>query len=128
MNVTTHARHLFLVCIVLASAGVMLPAQTIDPAKPAQDDPLTRPRKDQKPPKLEKAYQKWLEDDVRDIITPEEEAAFRKLSNSAERDNFIEQFWLRRDPTPDTVENEFKEEHYRRIEYANEHFASGIPG
>lgn len=60
MIVTTHASRLFLVCIVLASAGVMLPAQTIDPAKPVQDDPLTRPRKDQKPAKLEKAYQKWL--------------------------------------------------------------------
>ncbi len=41
---------------------------------------------------------------------------------------FIEQFWLRRDPTPDTEENEFREEHYRRIQYANEHYAAGIPG
>jgi GWxTD domain-containing protein len=106
----------------------MLPAQTIDPAKPVQDDPLTRPRKDQKPAKLEKAYQKWLEDDVRDIITPEEEAAFRKLSNSTERDNFVEAFWRRRDPTPDTEENEFKEEHYRRIAYADEHFGAGVRG
>jgi GWxTD domain-containing protein len=73
-------------------------------------------------------YKKWLDNDVRWIITPEEMTAFKALSNDEERDNFIEQFWLRRDPTPDTVENEFKEEHYRRIEYANEHFASGIPG
>ena len=51
-----------------------------------------------------------------------------KLNNDEEREQFIEQFWLRRDPTPDTEENEFKEEHYRRIAYANEHFASGIPG
>ncbi len=62
------------------------------------------------------------------IITPEEKAAFKQLSNDEERDNFIEAFWQRRDPTPDTPENEFKEEHYRRIEYANEHFAAGIPG
>ena len=54
--------------------------------------------------------------------------AFKQLSNDEERDQFIEQFWLRRDPTPDTAENEYKEEHYRRIAYANEHFAAGMPG
>jgi GWxTD domain-containing protein len=73
-------------------------------------------------------YKKWLDEDVRWIITDEERTAFKQLSNDEERDQFIEQFWLRRDPTPDTVENEFKEEHYRRIAYANEHFAAGIPG
>jgi GWxTD domain-containing protein len=127
--VIPRARHLFLACIVyLSSAGVMLQAQTVDPGKPAQDDPLTRPRKDQKPAKMESAYRKWLEDDVSDIITPEEEAAFRKLSNNAERDSFVEAFWRRRDPTPDTEENEFKEEHYRRIAYADEHFGAGARG
>ena len=54
--------------------------------------------------------------------------AFKRLKTDEEREQFIEQFWLRRDPTPDTDENEFKEEHYRRIAYANEHYASGIPG
>ena len=54
--------------------------------------------------------------------------AFKRLQTDEEREQFIEQFWLRRDPTPDIAENEFKEEHYRRIAYANEHFASGIPG
>ena len=73
-------------------------------------------------------YKKWLDEDVRYIITDEERAAFKQLSNDEERDNFIEAFWARRDPTPDTVENEFKEEHYSRIAYANEHFAAGIPG
>ena len=68
------------------------------------------------------------DEDVRWIITSEEESAFKKLSNDAERDTFIEGFWLRRDPTPDTAENEYKEEHYRRIAYANEHFAAGMPG
>ena len=62
------------------------------------------------------------------IITDQERAAFKQLSNDEERDNFIEAFWQRRDPTPDTEENEYKEEHYRRIAYANEHFAAGIPG
>ncbi len=77
---------------------------------------------------LSKTYKKWLDEDVVYIITPEEKAAFKQLSNDEERDNFIEAFWQRRDPTPDTPENEFKEEHYRRIEYANEHFAAGVPG
>ena len=77
---------------------------------------------------LSSTYKKWLNQDVVYIITPEEKAAFKALSNDEERDQFIEQFWLRRDPTPDTPENEYKEEHYRRIAYANEHFSAGIPG
>src|SRR3954451_1931703 len=99
-------------------------------------DPLTRPlttkqkKRNDKALKTElgKTYKKWLDEDVRWIITDEERNAFKQLSNDEERDNFVEQFWLRRDPTPDTLENEFKEEHYRRIAYANEHFAAGIPG
>ena len=75
-----------------------------------------------------KTYQTWLDQDVRYIISPEEEQAFKLLSTDEERDAFIEQFWLRRDPTPDTEENEFREEHYRRIQYANEHFSAGVPG
>jgi len=77
---------------------------------------------------LASAYDSWEKTDVAYIITDEERQAFHRLSNDEERDSFIEQFWLRRDPTPDTEENEFKEEHYRRIAYANERFASGIPG
>ena len=77
---------------------------------------------------MSKPYKKWLDEDVAYIITDEERAAFKQLSNDEERDNFIEAFWQRRDPTPDTEENEFKEEHYQRIAYANEHFAAGIPG
>lgn len=77
---------------------------------------------------VSKVYKKWLDEDVRYIISDEERSAFKQLSNDEERDNFIEAFWARRDPTPDTVENEFKEEHYARIAYANEHFPAGIPG
>jgi GWxTD domain-containing protein len=77
---------------------------------------------------LETPYKKWLNEDVGYIITDEERTAFKRMATDEERQNFIEGFWLRRDPTPDTEENEFKEEHYRRIEYANEHYASGIPG
>ncbi len=101
-----------------------------------QVDPLKRPLSDKEKKANEKrfkqevsgSYKKWLDEDVRWIITDEERAAFRQLSNDEERDQFIEAFWQRRDPTPDTIENEFKEEHYRRIAYANEHFAAGIPG
>jgi GWxTD domain-containing protein len=97
-----------------------------------QQDPLKRQRKDDDKgaikEKLGGVYKKWLDEDVRWIITDEELSAFKKLSNNAERDTFIEAFWQRRDPTPDTAENEYKEEHYRRIAYANEHFAAGIPG
>lgn len=99
-------------------------------------DPLKRPITDKQKKEnakslkqeLGKTYKKWLDEDVSYIITDEERKAFKQLSNDEERDQFIEAFWQRRDPTPDTEENEFKEEHYRRIEYANEHFAAGIPG
>ena len=99
-------------------------------------DPLKRPINEKQKKEnakslkqeLSKTYKKWLDEDVRWIITDEERSAFKQLSNDEERDQFIEAFWQRRDPTPDTVENEFKEEHYRRIAYANEHFAAGIPG
>jgi GWxTD domain-containing protein len=77
---------------------------------------------------LDNVYKKWLDEDVTYIITPEERSAFLRLQTNEEREQFIEQFWLRRNPDPDSPENTFKEEHYRRIAYANEHYASGIPG
>lgn len=73
-------------------------------------------------------YKKWLEEDVLYIISEEERKVFKELKNDEERESFIEQFWMRRDPDPRTADNSFKEEHYRRIAYANQHFASGIPG
>lgn len=110
------------------------PASTVQGSKPV--DPLKREISPEQKKKNEKAFKKevdsaykhWLDEDVKWIITGEELQAFKQLSNDEERDQFIEQFWLRRDPTPDTEENEFKEEHYRRIAYANEHFPAGIPG
>jgi GWxTD domain-containing protein len=105
-------------------------------AQGSQVDPLKRPIPDKQRKanakalkiELSKTYRKWLDEDVRWIITDQEKSAFMQLSNDEERDQFIEAFWQRRDPTPDTEENEFKEEHYRRIAYANEHFAAGVPG
>src|SRR5437588_4194429 len=79
-------------------------------------------------PELNKAYKDWLEKDVAYIITDEERKAFKKLQTDDERERFIEEFWRRRDPDPDTDENEYREEYYERIAYANEHFSSGIPG
>jgi GWxTD domain-containing protein len=94
--------------------------------------PMTEKEKKKKEDKLRKEletpWKNWLNVDVGYIITDEERAAFKRFQTDEERQQFVEGFWLRRDPTPDTEENEFKEEHYRRIAYANERFASGIPG
>lgn len=73
-------------------------------------------------------YKKWLDEEVQYIISDEERTAFLRLSTNEEREQFIESFWNVRDPTPDTIENEVREEHYRRIAYANERFASGVAG
>ena len=101
------------VALLIAVAGALTLA-----AWQAQPAPATPPG----------PYGKWLREDVAYIITSEERNAFLKLTTDAEREQFIEQFWLRRDPTPGTIENEFKEEHYRRIAYANEHYAAASPG
>jgi len=113
------------------------PSKKTDAKKAAdQRETNSRPMTDKERKAKEKAlrkelatpYRKWLNEDVAYIITDEEKSAFLRLQTDEEREQFIENFWLRRDPSPDTVENEFKEEHYRRIAYANEHYASGIPG
>jgi GWxTD domain-containing protein len=101
-----------------------------------EQDPLKRERSDKAKFAAQKAvrqeikgaYKSWLEQDVAYIISDEERKAFKTLSNDEEREAFIENFWLRRNPNPDSPENEFREEHYRRIAYANEHFAAGRPG
>ena len=120
---------------LLASPAPSFAAKKQTPLAPDQETvakPLTEKEKKKRDAKLRKEletpYKKWLSEDVVYIITDEERQAFKHLSTDEEREQFIEQFWLRRDPTPDTQENEFKEEHYRRIAYANERFASGIPG
>ena len=108
--------------------------------QPSSQDPDYDPRKRRRSDKeqyaaqqalkqeIKGAYKTWLTQDVVWIITDEETKSFKSLSNDEERDAFIEQFWLRRNPNPDSPENEFREEHYRRIAYANEHFAAGKPG
>jgi GWxTD domain-containing protein len=103
------------------------PAKRETVAKPLTEKQLKKKEAALKK-ELETPWKKWLNEDVTYIITDEERKAFKQFNTDEEREQFVEQFWLRRDPTPDTVENEYKEEHYRRIAYANEHYASGAPG
>ncbi len=140
-----------LLLLVLTMMGAReLPAQgTTTPAAQAAPDGVTRaPATEEKPDPLKRpltdkerfaqqhalrgelkgSYKTWLDQDVRWIITDQEMQAFKSLGNDEERDQFIENFWLRRNPNPDSPENEYREEHYARIAYANEHFAAGKPG
>jgi GWxTD domain-containing protein len=89
-------------------------------------DVMERQRKQR--PEVKKIYKEWVDKDVAYIISDAERSAFKKLVTDEEREQFIEAFWQRRDPDPDTDENEYKEQYYERIAYANEHYASGIPG
>jgi GWxTD domain-containing protein len=149
-GVGSHPKFILILLIAAGLAGSNASAQDPKPvdgaavpaaasANPPQDqepDPLKKPLTAKQKEKQKKAlkvelsrpYKKWLDEDVVWIISDEERQAFKQLSNDEERDQFIEAFWQRRDPTPDTEENEFKEEHYQRIAYANEHFAAGVPG
>ena len=110
-------------------AGLVVPLEAQDSGEPAK---LTKKQEKRRLERLRKELQgpfkRWLDEDVRYIITPEERKAFVQMATDEERENFIESFWMRRDPTPDSMENEYKEEHYRRIAYANDRYASGIPG
>lgn len=140
-------RHALLVALVFAASAASVATlhgqQTPTPAPAGSagstadtQDPLNRPLNDKERFKQQKElrqelkgpYKKWLDEDVRWIITDQELKAFKSLANDEERESFIENFWLRRNPNPDSPENEFREEHYRRIAYANEHFAAGKPG
>ena len=115
--------------LLLTSSSWSVAQKKNDPKK--EDTKKEVPKNVQRSRELEsasRALRKWLDEDVSYVITNEERTAFKALKTDEEREQFIEQFWLRRDPTPDTVDNEFKEEHYARIAYANERFASGIPG
>lgn len=117
-------RFTFLAAALMLAASVPVSAQR-DKEQPNQD-PTSRSRNVR--PEIKEAYKRWLDQDVPYIITKEERRAFMALQTDEERENFIENFWRRRDPNPDTEENEFREEYYERIAYANERFTSGIPG
>lgn len=103
-------------------------AEKPDPLKRHLSDREERQRRKATVQELKGQYKKWLDQDVRWIITDQEAKTFKSLANDEERDAFIEQFWLRRNPNPDSLDNEYRDEYYARIEYANEHFAAGKPG
>lgn len=109
-------RHTMLALFVLALASPAVFAQKKSDRQTNQQD------------EIPKVYREWPDKDVAYIITPQERAAYKKLKTNEEREQFIELFWRRRDPDPDTDENEYREEYYERIAYANEHYTSGIPG
>lgn len=135
-------RFTLILAIAIGAAAYLPPAHAqqkqSDDSQVSQDgqNPLTRKLSDKERFKEQKelqqelhgTYKKWLDQDVRWIITDQERKAFKSLSNDEERDAFIEQFWRRRNPDPDSPENTYREEHYRRIAYADEHFAAGKPG
>src|SRR6266705_666510 len=108
----------------------------VDQTEDQSGDPLKRPISEKRRKENAKSFKhelsvedkKWLNEDVRWIVTDDERKAFMQLSNEEEREQFIEAFWQRRNPNPDSEDNEFKDEHYRRIAYANEHLPAGIPG
>src|SRR6202795_5037326 len=128
------ARTLFTSLSLLTLGMPVVRAQQEQPAP--QQDPTAHQTLDRAQKKkirktlkeLDTPYKQWLNEDVIYIISPDGRNAFLQLATNEEREQFIEQFWLRRSNNPDLPDNEFKEEHYRRIAYANEHYASGIPG
>jgi GWxTD domain-containing protein len=97
-----------------------IPSTATNKKEPKRDKRLAR--------ELGSAYDSWLKEEVPDIITDEERRAFLQLSTNEEREQFVESFWDRRNPDPESAANIYKEEHYRRLAYADERFASGIPG
>ena len=105
---------LVLLCAFIVLAFVVVQGNAQAPSKNAKQE--------------EGSYKKWLEQDVVYIITSEERDIFKALTADDEREAFIEQFWYRRDPDPSTSINEYKEEHYRRLAYAKDHFSTGMPG
>jgi GWxTD domain-containing protein len=118
-----------LAAVILAAGGLLYPLASarLVPALAAATPPDAA--RQQAARKLAEAIarpdlRKWVDEDVAYIITPEERQVFLHLTEHAHMVQFIEQFWLRRDPTPGTPENEAKEEHYRRIAYANERFGT----
>jgi GWxTD domain-containing protein len=114
--------------LAVVVVAVALCIGTLTRAQTRPDGPSTIESNEAAPPS-NAAYQRWLDEDVLWIITPEERTAFMHLSSDPERDEFIRQFWVRRDTGSAAAgENNVRREHYRRIAYTNAHFAAGVPG
>jgi GWxTD domain-containing protein len=128
MSIRTFRLGRLSVFVLLASFGILLGGsfQAFPPKEKLDKQEKRRQKAAQR--ENESAYKNWISEEVPYIITDEERAAFKKFSTDDEKESFIESFWELRNPSPGSPENEFKEEYYRRIAYANEHYASGIPG
>jgi len=122
-----YSRILLILVVLCLGYGYSFSSPPDDPKPEKQAEKLKKKQKKNDSDQVQ-YYKRWLEEDVDFIISEEERAVFKKLTNDEERDSFIEQFWDRRNPDPRSGHNAFKEEHYRRIAYANQNFASGIPG
>jgi GWxTD domain-containing protein len=112
--------------LLLTAVFISAQSKRTAPARQPGQTPADQARKIKTEPN--NAYVRWLHEDVSLIITPEERRAFEKLTTDEEREVFIKIFWRQRDPDPDTEENEYREQFYERLAYANEHFSSGMPG
>ncbi len=119
---------IFSIAIAMSPVYAQQSQDSATPPVPKKMDKETKRKMRKTLKELDSAYRQWLTEDVTYIISPDERNAFLQLDTNEEREQFIEQFWLRRSNNPDLPDNDFKEEHYRRIAYANEHYASGIPG
>src|SRR6267143_1588615 len=119
---------IFSIAIAIPAVSAQQSQDTGAPPAPQKLNKETKRKMRKSLKELDSSYRQWLSEDVTYIISPEERNAFLQLDTNEEREQFIEQFWLRRSSNPDLPENDFKEEHYRRIAYTNEHYASGIPG
>jgi GWxTD domain-containing protein len=116
----THRRNRVLAVLLLTFLAVPLLSGQAEGHRPAVREAGFPP--------LSKPYQKWLDEDVRYLINDQERADFKKLTTDDQRDKFVEDFWNRHNPTPESSQNPYKEEHYRRIAYTNTHFAASVPG
>ena len=119
ISLVSKARQLMAILVLVSTSSLIVPAQE------QKKSPEEKPRNVKSEP--DKAFKQWINEHEA-ILTKAERDAYTKLETNEEREKFIEEFWRSRDPDPDTVENEFKEEFYERVAYANEHFSSGKPG
>lgn len=118
----------FCTAVFSCSWAIAQEKAAIQDRAPAFQSEKERKNREKKIVKESNPYANWPTEDVPYILTKQERDAFQPLSTNEEREQFIEDFWRRRNPDPNSPTNSFKEEYYRRIAYANEHFASGVPG
>jgi len=94
--------------LILASALLALPQDPVD--------------------RLPEHHKKWLLEEVPYLISEVERDVFLGLESEQEREAFVEAFWRKRDENPATLENEYRDEHYKRLAYVNEFFGRDSPG